>query len=455
MRKIRKISELQPTIGFTEFDIFRDYGQSFHNSELGKLYRLFPFAALAKSLRLKESSLGRSSYFSPEGKIALMLLKSYTSLSDKDLVAQLNANIHYQLFCGVRINPLNPLSNFKIVSEIRCEIGKNMDIDSFQQILAGHWKPYLEHTSVMMTDATCYESAIRFPTDVKILWESVDWIYRQLKIIVKALKGRMPRSKYDKQSSRYHSYCKKRKRSFSETRVLKRSLLHLLDKLIGVLKETIRTNGSRLKLSSLLHKRLSIIKKVLQQQTVRFNGGEVKGLIVSIDKSYIRPIVRGKESKRVEFGAKVNTIQVDGINFIEHISFDAFNEGIRIPQCINEHQRLFRKRVTHLAADRIYATNYNRKYCSAPIRSITTSFVRKGRASKDEAQAQQMRSLLNKERSTRLEGSFGTEKQHYSLDKVKARTKHTEILWIFFGIHTANAVRMIPKVEKVQNRQAA
>ena len=454
MRKIRKISELQPTIAFTEFDIFRDYGQSFLNSELGKIYQSFPFAALAKSLKLKESTLGRDSYFTPEGKIALMVLKSYTSLSDKDLIAQLNANIHYQIFCGVRINPLNPLTNFKIVSEIRCELGKKLNIESLQQILAGHWKPYLEHTSVMMTDATCYESAIRFPTDVKLLWECVDWIYRQLKLVVKSLKGRMPRSKYDKQNRRYHSYCKKRKRSQSETRVLKRSLLHLLDKLIGVLEETICSNASRLKLSSLFHKRLSIIKKVLQQQAIRFQGGEVKRLIVSIDKDYIRPIVRGKESKRVEFGAKVNTIQVDGINFIEHLSFDAFHEGIRIPQCISKHQRLLRKRVTHLAADGIYATNYNRTYCSDPRRKITTSFIRKGRAGKNEHQAQQMRSLLNRERSTRLEGSFGTEKQHYSLDKIKARTKKTEILWIFFGIHTANAVRMIPKVEKVRSKQA-
>jgi hypothetical protein len=304
-----------------------------------------------------------------------------------------------------------------------------------------------------MSDATCYESFIRFPTDVKLLWESVEWIYRQLKIVVKSLKGRMPRSKYDKQNRRYHSYCKKRKHGESETRVLKRSLLHLLDKLIGELEKTLHRNSSHLELSSVFHKRLSVIKSILHQQTARFHGEEVKGVIVSIDKDYIRPIVRGKEKKRVEFGAKVNTIQVDGINFIEHLSFDAFNEGIRIPQCINKHQHLLRKRVTHLAADRIYATNYNRKYCSS--RNITTSFVRKGRESKNEAQAQQMRKLLNKERSTRLEGSFGTEKQYYSLDKVKARTKQTEILWIFFGIHTANAVRMIAKVEREKEKQTA
>ena len=41
-------------------------------------------------------------------------------------------------------------------------------------------------------------------------------------------------------------------------------------------------------------------------------------------------------------------------------------------------------------------------------------------------------------------------KQHYSLSKVKARNRKTEILWIFFGIHTANAILMI---DKIKNRQ--
>ena len=59
-----------------------------------------------------------------------------------------------------------------------------------------------------------------------------------------------------------------------------------------------------------------------------------------------------------------------------------------------------------------------------------------------------MSSELNRERATRMEGSFGTEKEHYGLQKIKARTKQNEILWIFFGVHTANAVRMINKVKR-------
>ena len=204
MRKIQKISALQPTISFTEFDIFRDYGKSFADSELGKLYAMLPLKSLSKELGLQESQLGRETYFPPEGKEALMFLKSYIDVSDHDLIMQLNVNIHYQLFCGISIHPLNPLTNFKIVSEIRCEIASKMDIDKLQQELATHLKPYLEHISVIMSDATCYESSISYPTDVKILWESVDWAYKQLKIIVKSVKGRMPRSKYDKINRRYY-----------------------------------------------------------------------------------------------------------------------------------------------------------------------------------------------------------------------------------------------------------
>ncbi|WP_193311578.1 hypothetical protein [Agriterribacter humi] len=53
-----------------------------------------------------------------------------------------------------------------------------------------------------------------------------------------------------------------------------------------------------------------------------------------------------------------------------------------------------------------------------------------------------MRSILGKLRSTHLEGSFGNEKQHYLLNKIKAKTQQAEIAWIFFGILSSNAVKI-------------
>ena len=82
-------------------------------------------------------------------------------------------------------------------------------------------------------------------------------------------------------------------------------------------------------------------------------------------------------------------------------------------------------RVRCVATDSIYANNANRKFCTKY--GISTSFVRKGRAAKNEPLRKVLRSELSKERATRLEGSFGTQKQHYLLARIKARNRKTEI----------------------------
>ena len=60
-----------------------------------------------------------------------------------------------------------------------------------------------------------------------------------------------------------------------------------------------------------------------------------------------------------------------------------------------------------------------------------------------EGQLEEKNQELARVRATRMEGSFGTQKEHYGLKRIKARTKLTEILYIFFGIHTANAVQLV------------
>ena len=404
MAKIVNISEIHPTLGFTEFDILEKYRKSFNESELGKLHSVFPFECMAKAAGLSDRRLGRRNRFSPSAKIALMVLKAYTGFSDRQLVEHLNGNIHYQIFCGIMIPPSLPITNFKIVSAIRNEIASRLDIDSFQEILASHWKPYLDNLHVCMTDATCYESHMRFPTDMKLLWESIEWLYRHICRHCRELGIRRPRNKYRNVAESYLSYCKKRKRRASRTRMLKRHMIKLLEKLLSQRDGIHSEYGALLRYTQDYHKRLSIIRKVLV---------------------------------------------IDGISFIEHLSFKAFNEGIRLKDCIRMQQKLMNVRVRCVAADSIYANNANRKFCTKY--GISTSFVRKGRAAKDEPLRKVLRSELSKERATRLEGSFGTQKQHYSLSRIKAGNRKTEILWIFFGIHTANAILMI---EKIRNKTA-
>ena len=86
--------------------------------------------------------------------------------------------------------------------------------------------------------------------------------------------------------------------------------------------------------------------------------------IVSVTKPYVRPIVRGKEAKNEEFGAKCNNILADGISFIEKLSFNAFNEVTRLPHCIKMHKRLFGVDVKKIVGDASYVGNTNREMCT-------------------------------------------------------------------------------------------
>jgi hypothetical protein len=231
------------------------------------------------------------------------------------------------------------------------------------------------------------------------------------------------------------------------------AIILLLDRLNGQLDELEEQLSEGFAMPAKYDQRRKVVRKVYRQQLAMFRTGEnIPGRIVSFSKSYIRPIVRGKEVKKVEFGAKVNTIQIDGFNFIEHLNFNAFNEGTRLKQSVWLARDLFGN-ITHLAADAIYATNANRSYCTE--NRITTNFKRKGRAGKDEDQRQMISRELNIERATRMEGSFGTEKEHYSLQRIKARTRENEILWIFFGIHTANLARLAQRIKTKQQAKVA
>ena len=447
MTKIRKISQnpLPINFKFSEQDFLR-YREAFLKSSLGSIYLSIPWEELIKSLNIKDKRKGRKSLFSPQGKLALMFLKNYTGLSDRKLVEQLNANYEYQYFCDIEILPENKISNYKIVSEIRVEISKKLDILKAQKVLAQAWKPYMNYTDGFMTDATCYESSVRYPTDVKLLWESCDWIYKEIKLINKIIKGRMPRSKFNEQQTKYLSYSKSRGKSYKKTNKRIKSLLYLLEKLLGQLSDIQQKLPENYTMPKRFYIRVNTIKKVLKQQQELFKGNHVKNRIVSISKSYIRPIVRGKEIKRVEFGAKANIVQIDRIDFIEHVNFKAFNEGTRLISSILFAQELFHSKIKYLGADAIYATNSNRKYCSTNY--IKTGFLRKGRAGKEEANLKQIRKSINIKRATEVEGAFGKHKNHYNLNRIKARTKKTELLWIFFGIHTGNAVEIGKRIKQ-------
>lgn len=420
---------------------------AFYDTDLGKLHQSIPFKELASKIpspAQSKSGRGRKAFLKVEGGIALLVLKHYLGLSDEMLIDRLNTDWCMQYFCGVRLG-FRKVKDRNLVSWWRCYIGKHLDIKEMQSVLIGNWKPYMDQTHVTMMDATAYESNIRYPTDVKLIWESITKVYDIVAEKRKLFRLRPSRSNYEKHQKNYMSYQRNRRKGKGKEKKLRKPLLKYLLRLLKVLEQLQSKHEFGYRAKEI--KILETIKTVYGQQFELLYGDRenVKHRIVSLAKPYVRPIVRGKEIKPVEFGAKVHKVLVGGISFIEHLSYENFNEGIRLKHAVAFHQKHF-GRCKQLGADAIYATNENRRYCTAL--DIATSFVPKGKQGKLQEQKTAMRSALSTVRSTVLEGSFGNEKNHYLLNKIKARTQPTEIVWIFFGMMTANASIISKRIQR-------
>jgi transposase, IS5 family len=424
-------------------------------TDLGRLCQAIPLDELVKLVPEPKQAIsgkGCKPWLDVRGGIALQFLKHYLRISDAQLIERINTDWAFQYFCGIQLGRDEIISDKNLPGTWRNYIGRYLDIEKWQLVLSKAWKPYMKETNVSSQDATCYESYIEYPTHIKTIWKGCNELHLLINFIRDEAGLRKSRNNYEKFKWLYLSYQKNRKKSRKQEKKLRKKLLKYLRRLIELLDELINKYPALISMNK--RKRVNTIREIyIQQHDYAYGKTErIEKQIVSIDKPYIRPIVRGKEIKPVEFGAQVNKIQVDGINMIEHLSYEAFHEGNRLARGIRLHQELFGRCTLH-AADAIYATNKNRTYCKQ--KGITTNFIPKGK--EKAAHIEQngvMRAILNKERGTRLEGSFGNEKNHFLLHKVKARTQHTETCWIFFGIHTANAKQIADRMTEKKRKES-
>ena len=424
-------------------------------TELGKIYDSLPWEALVTCLPQKPlGRRGAPSWFSPQGMLALMFIKAYSGLSDEKLIDRMNTDWSFQLFCGLRLSRGERIRDKSIVSRIRKYLSEHLDQVRMQEVLLSFWKQDMSATHVLLMDATCYESYVRFPTDVKLLWESTSYLYERLLFkSCQALSIKRPRSKYREQKQKQLSYSRLRRKSYKLGQKRKRSLLYLLEKGLGHLQAVLHEHPEY-KLERKEYRYLKTIKQVFRQQHYLFTtpGAKLPDRIISLHKPYLRPIVRGKENKPVEFGMKAHMLQVDGITFFDCMSFKAFNECKRLKISVLKHQSLFKTTCHQLGADRIYATNENRRYLSG--KQIFTNFPKKGPKSHSK-QEKKLQQALATVRSTTLEGAFGNQKNHYGLRKIKAVGDANERLWAFFAVMTENAVKMAKRKTHPPNIIAA
>jgi IS5 family transposase len=111
---------------------------------------------------------------------------------------------------------------------MRCQLSnqRSSKIKEFQKVLADFWKPYIRHSNILSPDTTYYETSVRYYANIKLLWESVELCNNQMVSMCKFLKVRIPSNKYMEQRNKSMYYSRKRKKTWKETHVRIRSLLH-------------------------------------------------------------------------------------------------------------------------------------------------------------------------------------------------------------------------------------
>ena len=113
--------------------------------------------------------------------------------------------------------------------------------------------------------------------------------------------------------------------------------------------------------------RLGTIRAVHEQQKYMYDNRthSVPDRIVSVSQPFVRPIVRGKAGKPVEFDVKLDISVVDGWTRLECCSFDACNEAGNLWEMAER----FRAREGHypsrILADKLCRNRENLSYCKA------------------------------------------------------------------------------------------
>ena len=85
--------------------------------------------------------------------------------------------------------------------------------------------------------------------------------------------------------------------------------------------------------------------------------------IVSISQPYVRPIIRGKVNKPVEFGAKLSvSLSGDGLARVDHLRWNAFHEGGDLKSQVQAYRRRYGMYPQAVLGDPIYGTRDNCRY---------------------------------------------------------------------------------------------
>jgi len=419
------------------------------------LSRLMPWDEVC-NLYLKNvgvSSTGRPP-LSPRVIIGSLIIKHLCNLDDRETVDQISENIYMQYFLGyssfsseqpfdaslfvdfrkrLGMENLNAINERIVMLKTKLESRENKSVspsDENERNSGEH-----ENKGRVIFDATACPQDIAYPTDLDLLSEAREKTEQLIdQLYVSGLHHQKPRTYRRIARKRYLRTAQKKNKSRkeihksvgSQLRFLRRNFISI-NRLLDAYPE--------IPLSPKQYKYLLVVSTLYYQQKQMYDSGthSVEDRIVSIHQPHVRPIVRGKSQAKVEFGAKIHVSIIDGISFLDELSWDAFNEGSHMMDYVEQYRKRFGCYPKELLADQIYCTRANR----AALKEKGIKLLAKplGRPSAVPIH------VSPGERNP-IEGKFGQAKTGYGLNRIKARLKDTSETWIACIFLVLNLVKL-------------
>lgn len=426
--------------------------------------------------QMRNGTTGASN-INPRVVIGSIIIKHMCGLSDEETILQIQENMYMQYFIGYSSFTTEPPFDSSLFVEIRKRLGpeqinaindkilelssekknsgekdkEDNDDPDFQdknseQPQENENKSSPEkttHEGRLIVDATACPQDIAYPTDLNLLndareksEELIDTLYQ------KNLHGKKKPRTYREHARKYYlTTAMKRNKSRKEIRRALRKQLNYLKRNLNHLENLQRAYPEgKTALNERQQEYWCVIKTVYAQQSAMYKNKthSVEDRIVSIHQPHVRPIVRGKQKAKVEFGAKVQLSLVAGYAFLDFISWDAFNEGAKLMLAVENYKKRTGYWPKEVLADQIYCNRENRKRLKElDIRLLAKPLGRRPAVIQEHVRPGERNPI---------EGKFGQAKTAYGLDRIKARLSETSESWIASIILVLNLVRLAGQV---------
>jgi hypothetical protein len=437
---------------------------------------------LAKQIPWAEVETAYAQQFSKEdmgspaksSRLALgaLILKERLGVTDRELVEQIAENPYLQYFLGLMVYQDEAPFHHSLLTTFR----KRFSHDSLGKIndaiarLIADAQPTEDELTQdervdekgegepappkgqLLVDATCVPADIKYPTDLNLLNEARE----KTEVIIdhmhagRATPKKKPRTYRQKARQAYLRVAKAKKLG-------RQKLRQGIGKQLRYLRRNLRTIAEMAQEDLLVtlppkhYCQLLVVQELYRQQRWMYTSRchRIADRLVSISQPHVRPIVRGKAGRPVEFGAKISVSLVDGVSFVDRISWDAYNESVDLVEQIEAYHRRFWHYPASVHADHIYRTRENRRYCLS--KGIRLSGPPLGRPRKvSEATAEQVKQEQQQCRDDAtarmaVEGKFGQGKRRFGLGRLMAKLALTSEVMIQVSFLVMNLEHLLAR----------